>query len=509
MIFMMKFKSLFFQSIALLCLLFFISCEDTIDPEFEGTISGRAVNRSNEPLVNVSITTEPATEAILTDSSGNFTINRVSQGEYTINARKEGYKNENLRVRVRSNETTTVNFIMGAGSGSDGSAAVPHNPVPGDAANEQSTDLTLSWSAPSDDPELLYDVILYDAEGLGQTVATGISDTSFTVEQLAYNTTYFWQVNSYISPENQQQGPVWSFRTIALPQNLIFFSRNENGNFNIYSQRLNSESEPLPIIREGGHEMYPMLSPNRTRLAYASNQDGEWHIYSADNQGNNRQQVTSLPIAGYHNNGRGFTWAPDGGGFLYSHYDRLYRIDENGANLELLATAPEGRHWREVDWTSENGGKIVAVAIGANVVDSEIYIMDADGSNMALLVPNEEGQLGSPKFSVDGRRIVFTRDVSGFESEQGENRQLDSRIFLMEIATGTISDLSGSRSGNNDYQKPNGTNDLMPSFSPNGALVVFVNVSNDGLTPPNIHTFNIDGTGRQLIVEDGTTPSWR
>lgn len=505
---MMNFKSLFLQSIALFCLLFIVSCEDTIDPEFEGSISGRVVNRNNEPLANVSITTEPATEAILTDSSGNFTIDRVTAGEYTVNARKEGYRNENLRVRVRGDETTTVNFIMGSGSGS-GSAAAPHDPNPADTSTEQATDITLSWSAPSDDPELLYDVILYDAEGLGQTVATGISDTSVTIEQLAYNTTYFWQVGAYISPDNQQLSPVWSFRTIELPQNLIFFSRNVNGNFNIYSQQLNSETEPLPIIREGGHEMYPMLSPNRSRLAYSSNQDGEWHIYKADNQGNNRQRVTSLPIAGYHNNGRGFTWSPDGGRFLYSHYDRLYKIDENGSNLELVATAPEGRHWREVDWTAQNGGKIVALAIGTNVYDSEIYLMDADGSNMELLVENEPGQLGSPSFSVDGRRIVFTKDVSGFESELGENRQLDSRIFLMELATGTVSDLSGSRSGNNDYQKPNGSNDLMPSFSPNGAVVVFVNVSNDGLTPPSIHTFNIDGTGRQLVVENGTTPSWQ
>lgn len=505
---MMNFKPLFLQSLAFLCLLFCISCEDTIDPVFEGAVSGTVVNRSGEPLVNVSITTEPATEAILTDSSGNFTINRVPQGEYTITARKEEYKTETLRVRVRSNETSRADFIMGTGSGSGGSAA-PHNPNPSDTSDEQGTDITLAWSAPSDDEELLYDVILYDAEGLGQTVATGISDTSITVEQLAYNTTYFWQVNSYISPDNQQKGPVWSFKTIELPQNLIFFSRNVNGNFNIYSQRLNDESEPLPIIREGGHEMYPMLSPNRSRLAYSSNQDGEWHIYRADNQGNNRQRVTSLPIAGYHNNGRGFAWSPDGGRFLYSHYDRLYKIDENGSNLELVATAPEGRHWREVDWTAQNGGKIVALAIGTNVFDSEIYIMDADGSNMTLLVENEPGQLGSPKFSVDGRRIVFTKDVSGFESELGENRQLDSRIFLMELATGTISDLSGSRSGNNDYQKPNGSNDLMPSFSPNGAVVVFVNVSNDGLTPPDIYTFNIDGTGRQLVVENGTTPSWR
>jgi TolB protein len=508
MIFKMKIKPLFLQSLAFLCLLFFISCEDTIDPAFEGTISGKVMDSNNEPLVNVSITTEPATEAILSDSNGNFTISRVPEGEYSINARKEGYQNETRRIRVRGNETSQVDIIMSRGG--TGSAAAPQNPSPADASTEEPTDITLAWSPPTDDEELLYDVFLYESEELsGQAVATGISDTSIVVEGLAHNTTYFWQVSAYISEDDKQLSPVWSFRTLELPQNLVFFSRNENGNFNIFSQALHEEAAPLPVIREGGHELHPSLSPDRSRLAYASNQNGEWHIYKADNQGKNRQRITSLPIAGYHNNGRGFTWSPDGGQFLYSHYNRLYKIDENGSNLQLIATAPEGRHWREVDWTGQNGGKIVALAIGTNIYDSEIYLMDADGSNMELLVENTPGQMGSPQFSIDGRRIVYTKDVSGFESETGENRQLDSRILVLELSTGMVSDLSGSRSGNNSSQKPNGTNDLMPDFSPNGAQIIFVNVSNDGLTAPSIYTFNVDGSSRQLVIENGTTPNWR
>lgn len=508
MIFKMKFKPLFLPGLAFLCLLFFISCEDTVDPEFEGAISGRVVDANNNPLVNVSITTEPATEAILSDSTGAFTINRIPEGEYTVNARKEGYQNETRRIRVRRNETNNVEIIMGTGEG--GSSEAPQNPIPADAATEQATDVTLAWEAPSDNEELLYDVFLYDSEELeGQAIATGISDTSFVAEGLSYNTTYFWQVSAYTNEGNRELSDLWSFRTLELPQNLVFFSRNENGNFNIFSQGLEEEAEPLPLIREGGHELYPSLSPDRSRLAYASNQNGEWHLYKADNQGKNRRRVTTLPIEGFHNNGRGFSWSPDGGQFLFSHYNKLYKIDENGSNLQLVATAPVGRHWREVDWNAQNGGKIVALTIGANVYDSEIYIMDEDGSNIELLVGNEPGQLGSPKFSIDGRRIVFTKDVSGFESEQGENRQLDSRIFLLELSTGIVSDLSGSRSGNNESQKPNGTNDLMPDFSPNGAQIIFVNVSNDGLTPPDIYSFNIDGSSRQLLIENGTTPSWR
>ena len=39
--------------------------------------------------------------------------------------------------------------------------------------------------------------------------------------------------------------------------------------------------------------------------------------------------------------------------------------------------------------------------------------MDANGSNMTLLMDNLPGVMESPSFSPDGNRIVFTRDVSG------------------------------------------------------------------------------------------------
>lgn len=217
-------------------------------------------------------------------------------------------------------------------------------------------------------------------------------------------------------------------------------------------------------------------------------------------EGDNVSRVTTLPVAGYHNNGLGYTWSPDGGEFLYSHYNMLYKVHRGGFNLRPIAQAPAGLHWREVDWTAQNGGKIAALAIGPNIYDAAIYLMNANGTDTTRIVNNEAGALGGPVFSIDGQKIIFTKDVSGFESVSGDGRQLDSHIFMLNLTTNELTDLS--------EDKPNGSNDLLPRFSPNGAQIIFVNRSNDGLGNSNIYTMDVDGANRALVIENGTTPSW-
>ena len=500
-------------------LIFLISsgCDEAVDPDLTGSVSGKVVNSINEPIANVLITTDPATEAVLTDSSGNFTIDRAPEGELVITAKKEGYRTGTSNVRVYEGETTTLTFLMSEG-GEGALGKAPENPSPADAATEQPANIRLAWS-PVGNGNAKYDVLLYDADDLtGRLVASGVSDTSVVVEDLEYNTNYFWQVRAFVDSNSKELGPVWSFRTLRLPENWIFFARNDDGNFNIYSHSLdstantNEPAEAYPLTQGGGHEVAPKLSPDLEQLAYASNEEVEWHLYVADNQGNDPSRVTTLPVAGYHHDGNEYCWSPDGGELLYSHYDKLYRVRKDGSGLNAVATAPSGKQWREVDWTQHNGGKIVAVATGSNIYDSELYFMNVDGSGMKRIVGNEPGFMGSPEFSVDGTKILFTLDYAGFTPDPATGRQLDSRIVLLDLASGARTDLSGNSKEDGDGtadNKPDGTNDLMPEFSPDGSGVIFVNAPNYELVKNgSIYTMNIDGSNRQLVVENGTTPSW-
>jgi hypothetical protein len=78
-------------------------------------------------------------------------------------------------------------------------------------------------------------------------------------------------------------------------------------------------------------------------------------------------------------------------------------------------------------------------------------------------------------------------------------------MFIYHFSSGEIVDIS--------YDKSDGTNDLDPRFSPNEAEVIFVNTSNDGISPRNIYTQSIvrddnDNEDRTELVQNATMPDW-
>ena len=101
---------------------------------------------------------------------------------------------------------------------------------------------------------------------------------------------------------------------------------------------------------------------------------------------------------------------------------------------------------------------------------------------------------------------MYTRDVSGFNSPTG--RQLDSHIFIQRVdGTGTPVDVFNTGSTNN--VKAPGTNDLTPRYSPDGYRLIFVNRVNDDLSPPELWTANLDGTGRTKLFTNAFLPDWK
>jgi TolB protein len=347
---------------------------------------------------------------------------------------------------------------------------------------------------------LKFDVYLYESlAAQKKRVAEGIPDTSLTVSDLKYNTTYFWQVVTKDTRGNKTNGEVWSFKTAALPDLRYLFTREADGNHDIYTSD-GTAANTFKLTTAFAREWWPLLNPKRDIIAYSSNVGMEPQIFVMARDGNSKRQVTTLPVVGYHNQGIGYTWAPDGGKILYANYDKLYTINRDGSGLTLVATAPDHRHFRMVDWTA-HGNKIVAQTIGSNINDSELYIMNANGTDMTLLVGNLPGRVESPSFSIDGKKLLYTVDASGYELAEG--RQLDSRIYIKDIdGTGSVIDVSA--------HKPAGTNDLLPRFSPDGAKVIFVNTSNDGISQRNIWTVDLSDTrARTKLIDNADMPEWK
>jgi TolB protein len=251
------------------------------------------------------------------------------------------------------------------------------------------------------------------------------------------------------------------------------------------------------LTYNGYRDWAPKINRRTDQIAFTSDSLVKTYIYTIDRNGGDIQKITNIEVDGYHNEGNAFAWDEDAGKLIFSHYNELYEINSDGTSLNKLATAPAGRHFREVD-LSPDYQKIVALTIGEKVYHSEIYLMERDGSNPQVLIDSLEGIVESPSFSIDGESILFTHDVSGNEALDG--RMLNSHIFRLDIATMDTTDLSTN--------KPLGTNDLQPTYSPTGDKIVFMNVVNDNSKPKEIWMMDVDGTNREKIIDDAEQPHW-
>jgi len=101
----------------------------------------------------------------------------------------------------------------------------PGDPAPADEAVDiQVTGVHLSWSADDPDPDdtLTYDVY-FGTDSDPERVATGLTETSYALPPLDYDTVYFWRVVSTDSHGESTLSPGWTFTTRAQPGGL--FSR--------------------------------------------------------------------------------------------------------------------------------------------------------------------------------------------------------------------------------------------------------------------------------------------
>ena len=92
---------------------------------------------------------------------------------------------------------------------------------------------------------------------------------------------------------------------------------------------------------------------------------------------------------------------------------------------------------------------------------------------------------------------MFTRDIQG----SGTSRQLNAHIFSVDVTGGTPVDLS--------INKPNGTNDTNPRFSPNGAYIIFESASNVIGSQKSIWFMDANGNNRKQLFSNAEMPDWR
>ena len=463
-----------------------------IDEEDQSIISGALIS------------TAPASNSLVTDENGNFKMTSILEGEYEVIIEKTGYTNGRESVIITEDGNTQVTILLRKKVVNNSSPETPTDEFPTHLSEENELSVELSWTAidSNQGDSLTFDLLLYsDNSAQFETISEDITNKFFQLDELKYGTLYFWQVIVNDGVNDPVIGPIWQFETKPFPLYRILFSRKIDNTFQIFSgdqngNELQLTNSLIPVWRA-------RYNPQKTKIAFISLDGFENHLYTMNPDGTNIQKVTqSIPIESFDEDFMSFCWSPNGASLVYMHFNQLYKIFPDGSGLQLIKETANYLSYSYCDWTDDPQPKLVVRTSASNAYDGEIFLMNLDGSSEEKIFSNIYGRISAGGFSVDGNKILFTHDISAFEGQDG--KQLDARIQIMDLNNNNYyADFS--------FEKPAGTNDLDPRYSPDGASIIFTNTNNDGISVKNIYKVKLDGITeeRVLLFENAEMPDWQ
>jgi len=273
----------------------------------------------------------------------------------------------------------------------------------------------------------------------------------------------------------------------AEPEGTLAFVAASETSWDIYVLDI-KEGEPKPLT-EGAIAHWPRWSPDGRRLALLSlppeegvhSKNGKLVIMTADGA----EEQTIAAAGGTERYASILDWSPDGAKIAWESAHRsdgvLAGINvtdvETGESKELAPGQPGAMP----AW-SPDGSLIAFVSYkDEEEVNPDIYIMDADGSNVRRFAHRDGDDIG-PRWSPDGRQIVWwVRDKEG----------PPPHLFIAEVEDGKAKELgTGSRA----------------TWSPDGHHIAFM----DQVDEDNVEIFVLDvDSGEQVnVTNDPARDMW-
>jgi Tol biopolymer transport system component len=133
-------------------------------------------------------------------------------------------------------------------------------------------------------------------------------------------------------------------------------------------------------------------------IVFSTNRDGNSELYAINADGSDPVNLTNHPWVDWRP-----AWSPDGTRIAFAASGLIKIMNADGSDVVLLA---KGTH---PAW-SPDGAKIAFT--GSPDVNSDVYVMDADGTNRVNLTRHPATDW-EPAWSPDGTRIAFATDRDG------------------------------------------------------------------------------------------------
>ena len=304
---------------------------------------------------------------------------------------------------------------------------------------------------------------------------------------------------------------VFMFAFPARGQDTTEVERLRNGNIGFISER-EDDTEIFEMRPDGSGatqlthntavtDLSPDWSPEGSKIAFTSHQPGSvnFDIYIMNADGSNPERLTRSPDGEFEP-----TWSPDGSQIAFERdislaegveLPNIFVMNADRSDQAQLLPSRTSSEYAP-DW-SPDGSQIAFVRTEPG--GDQIYAVNIDGSDLTQLTRDSDYTNSSPEWSPDGSKILFSRQF-------GTSVAAKTDVHVMNANGSDVENLTNQPE----------VNDGDATWSPDGRQIAFVRgdcseFSPDVQNPCDIWRMRADGSSPTQITrntDDNYSPDW-
>ncbi|MCB0375974.1 MAG: TolB family protein [Sinomicrobium sp.] len=240
---------------------------------------------------------------------------------------------------------------------------------------------------------------------------------------------------------------------------------------------VNSDGSDFEIVdKHAARDFAPQWSPDGRNIIFTSVRDGHHELYKLDLDSKSLKRLTNTA-----SDSQDGCYSPNGKYIIFSGNRNgnaeLYRMDKNGAHLRQLTFTPDFDE-HSPKWSSD-GKKIVFVG-KAKGEESDIWIMDSAGKKRTRITQTPEPEFHA-SLSKDGTKISYIKVYDGaFEVHRVDINGKNDRVLVRKKG----------------YQA------FFPHWSPDGKFIAFTRDVMEGTVPGLPALYKVDMEGNEQLISD-------
>lgn len=233
-------------------------------------------------------------------------------------------------------------------------------------------------------------------------------------------------------------------------------------------------------------------SPDGSKILFESTRDGKYNLFTIRPDGSDLRKLstgeTNDEQPRWSGDGRQIVFISDRDGHL-----QLYLMNADGSQQRRLTTS------EDVDYQPDFSFKGDQVAFVSRpnqpIANHDIYIIRTGGTQRKRLT-DQTGDCGSPRWSPDGKTILFVRGMllkksrRDMSKEEVDQMRSSQDIFRMNADGSNLKNLTN-----------NNVRDSTPVWAADGKTIYF---SSDRDGAPYVYTMDPDGSNVRKIADANT-----